>query len=166
MYDRIVAAARQPVLYADWNVPDTPLGRYEMISLHLFLVLHRLRGETGARELAQGLTDRFFAELDHSIRELGVGDLSVPKRMKKFARMFYGRVASYGEAIDRGDAELLAAALARNVRPGETLWRESAELSRHVVKVQSALAEQSLTDILSGQVTFPLPDTTEREELR
>ena len=68
VYDRIVAAARQPVLYAGWNVPDTPLGRYEMISLHLFLVLHRLRGETGARELAQDLTDRFFAELDHSIR--------------------------------------------------------------------------------------------------
>src|SRR5919197_4694613 len=118
VYDRIVAAARQPALYADWNVPDTPLGRYEMMSLHLFLVLHRLRGEAGARELAQDLTDRFFAELDHSIRDLGVGNLSVPKRMKKLARMFYGRVASYGEAIDRGDAELLAAALARNVRPG------------------------------------------------
>jgi cytochrome b pre-mRNA-processing protein 3 len=166
VYDRIVAAARQPALYADWNVPDTPLGRYEMISLYLFLVLHRLRGETGARELAQDLTDRFFAELDHSIRELGVGDLSVPKRMKKLARMFYGRVASYGEAIDRGDAELLAAALARNVRPGEALWSEAAELSRHVLAVQSALAAQALREILAGRITFPMPDTAEREELR
>jgi cytochrome b pre-mRNA-processing protein 3 len=165
VYDRIVAAARQPALYADWNVPDTPIGRYEMISLHLFLVLHQLRSEAGARELAQELTDRFFAELDHSIRELGVGDLSVPKRMKKFARMFYGRVASYGEAIDRGDAKLLAAALARNIRPGEALWREAAELSRYVLTVQSALASQRLTDILAGQVAFPLPDTSEREEL-
>src|SRR5262245_54639907 len=99
LYDQIVAAARQPAFYAVGGVPDTPLGRYEMISLQLFLVLHRLRGEVGAiREIAQELTDRFFAELDHSIRELGVGDLSVPKRMKKLARMFYGRVVSYGEA--------------------------------------------------------------------
>ena len=73
VYDQIVAAARQPFLYAEWGVPDTPLGRYEMISLHMFLVLRRLRGETGdARELAQNLTDAFFA--DHL---LAVFDLAV-----------------------------------------------------------------------------------------
>ena len=102
---QIVAAARQPVFYADWDVPDTPLGRFEMMSLHMFLVLHRLRGETGAaREVAQDLTDAFFADVDHSMRELGIGDVGVPKRMKKLARMFYGRAAAYGDAVERGDA--------------------------------------------------------------
>ena len=165
VYDQIVAAARQPVLYAEWGVPDTPLGRYEMISLHMFLVLHRLRGETGsARELAQNLTDAFFADLDHSIRELGVGDLSVPKRMKKLAGMFYGRAVSYGEAVDRGDAALLAAALARNVRPGDTLWAEVAQLSRYALAAHRDLANQKLAGVLAGEVAFPVAEIVEREE--
>ena len=87
-----------------WNVPDTPLGRFEMVSLHMFLVLHRLRGEAARRrDVAQNLTDTFFADVEHSLRELGIGDLGVPKRMKKLARMFYGRAVAYGEALDRGD---------------------------------------------------------------
>lgn len=159
LYDQIVAAARQPVLYAEWQVPDTPLGRYEMISLHLFLVLHRLRGETGTvREIAQDLTDRFFADLDHSIRELGVGDLSVPKRMKKLARMFYGRVVSYGEAIEAGDAARLAEALARNIRPDEVSWPQAADLARYVLVSHRDLADQTLNDLSAGRIAFPLAE--------
>jgi cytochrome b pre-mRNA-processing protein 3 len=155
LYGEIVAAARQPVLYAEWGVPDTPLGRYEMVSLHLFLVLNRLRGEGTVRGLAQELTDRFFADLDHSIRELGVGDLSVPKRMKKLARMFYGRVAAYDEAVERGDETLLAAALARNVRPEEAAWPEAAELSRYVLEVHRELKAQPLAELAAGRIAFP-----------
>jgi cytochrome b pre-mRNA-processing protein 3 len=156
LYDQIVAAARQPALYAEWGVPDTPLGRYEMISLHLFLVLHRLRGEEGAaRALAQELTDLFFADLDHSIRELGVGDLGVPKRMKKLARMFYGRARSYGEAVERDDAGLLAEALARNVRPGETGWAEAAQLSRYALVAHRTLKGQPLAELSAGRIAFP-----------
>lgn len=159
LYDKIVAAARQPALYAHWGVPDTPLGRYEMISLHLFLVLHRLRGETGTvRDVAQNLTDRFFSDLDHSIRELGVGDLSVPKRMKKLARMFYGRVTAYDEALERSDAGQLAEALARNVRPGEAPWAEAADLSRYALAAQASLAGQKLDDIAAGRVAFPVAE--------
>ncbi len=160
LYDQIVAAARQPALYADWGVPDTPLGRYEMISLHLFLVLHRLRGETGTlREIAQELTDRFFADLDHSIRELGVGDLSVPKRMRKLARMFYGRVASYAEAVEAGDEAMLAAALARNVRPDEATWPQAAALSRYVLAAHRDLAGQGLPELAAGRIVFPVAQT-------
>jgi cytochrome b pre-mRNA-processing protein 3 len=165
VYDRIVAAARQPALYADWGVPDTPLGRYEMISLHLFLVLHRLRNEAGARALAQSLTDTFFAELDHSIRELGVGDLSVPKRMKKLARMFYGRAAAYGEALDKADADLLAAALSRNVRPDEALWEQAPLLGRYVLAAHGQLAGQRLADLLAGDVVLPEATAAEPERL-
>ncbi len=92
LYRQIVAAARQPLFYSAWNVPDTPLGRFEMLSVHMFLFLHRMRREEGAsREIAQVLTDEFFRDVEHSLRELGIGDLGVPKRMKKLARMFYGR---------------------------------------------------------------------------
>jgi cytochrome b pre-mRNA-processing protein 3 len=155
-YDQIVAAARQPVLYADWGVPDTPLGRYEMVGLHLFLVLHRLRGHDGAAgALAQELTDAFFADLDHSIRELGVGDLGVPKRMKKLARMFYGRATAYGEAVEKGDEAGLAEALARNVRPGETGWKEAADLGRYALAVHRRLAAEPLADIVAGELAFP-----------
>jgi cytochrome b pre-mRNA-processing protein 3 len=156
LYDQIVAAARQPALYERWGVPDTPLGRYEMISLHLFLVLHRLKGETGtARAVAQDLTDMFFADLDHSIRELGIGDLGVPKRMKKLARMFYGRALSYGEAIDNADVAQLAAALSRNIRPDETAWHQASDLGRYAIAAHRALADQPLAQIEAGRIDFP-----------
>lgn len=93
--DRGGGAAKR--FYAQFQVPDTPLGRYEMLSLHIFLALHRMRGENRAlADLAQEIADEFFKDVDHSLRELGIGDQGVPKRMKKLARMFYGRVAAYG----------------------------------------------------------------------
>jgi cytochrome b pre-mRNA-processing protein 3 len=156
LYEQIVAAARQPVLYADWGVPDTPLGRFEMISLSLFLVLRRLRGTKGAAaDVAQELVDTFFREVDHSIRELGIGDMGVPKRMKKLARMFYGRVESYGSALDGNDEAALAAALARNVWPGSDVWPQSADLARYAIVAEEALKLQPVDRILSGVVSFP-----------
>src|SRR5690606_28997117 len=118
LYASIVAAARHEALYSEWRVPDTPLGRFEMVSLHMFLFQHRMRNEQGAsREIAQILIDDFFQDVDHSLRELGIGDLGVPKRMKKLARMHYGRTAAYSEALEQHDTETLQAALARNICP-------------------------------------------------
>ena len=157
LYEQIVAAARQPHFYAEWNVPDTPLGRFEMIALHMFLVLHRLRGEAAdARDVAQNLTDTFFADVKHSIRELGIGDLGVPKRMKKLARMFYGRAVSYGEAIDRDDRGSLAEALGRNVRPGHAPWPQASELAGYALAVHRGLASQALPGLISGRIEFPV----------
>lgn len=156
LYDRIVAAARQPAFYARWEVPDTPLGRFEMMALHMFLLLHRLRGAEGApRDIAQQLTDDFFREVDHSIRELGVGDMGVPKRMKKLAGMFYGRVGAYQAALDAGDGAGLAAVLARNVRPGVETWPQARDLARYVIGARDALAGQALAEICAGRVAFP-----------
>lgn len=156
IYEQIVAAARQPVPYSAWHVPDTPLGRFEMLSLHVFLVLHRLKGEGAAADaLGQELTDGFFQDVDHSLRELGIGDMGVPKRMKRLARMFYGRAGSYGAAIDTGDIDALAAALARNVRPDETSWPEAQPLAAHVMALNARLREQPLPALLSGTVDLP-----------
>ena len=157
LYERIVAAARQPVFYSQWNVPDTPLGRYEMVSLHMFLFLHRCRrDEPALRDIAQQLTDEFFTDVDHSLRELGIGDMGVPKRMKKLAKMFYGRAKAYGEALDAGDGTALALALARNVLPETAEWPQSALLAAYVEEANSALSSQSATEIAAGRVEFPV----------
>lgn len=158
LYEQIVAAARQPFLYSDWQVPDTPLGRYEMLSLHLFLFLRRVRGEEGPiRGIAQELTDGFFQDMDHSIRELGVSDVGVPKRMKKLSRMFYGRVTSYGDALDREDGAALAAALARNVWPDLSDRPEAGNLATYTTAAARALEGQGIAAFLDGRVSFAPP---------
>jgi len=159
LYGEIVAAARRPQLYSDWQVPDTPLGRFEMLSLHLFLFLHRLRGEKGGlRDVAQDVTDHFFREVDHSLRELGIGDMGVPKRMKKLARMFYGRLAAYGQAVEAADGVVLAEALKRNIAPDRAVWNEAAALAAYVLDAHREMAGLSVEELLSGKLRFaPLP---------
>jgi len=156
LYAQIVAAARQTIFYSHWNVPDTPLGRFEMLSLHMFLLQNRLRGESGAaREIAQVLIDEFFLDVDHSLRELGVGDVGVPKRMKKLAKMFYGRTAAYDESLERNDGDALAAALTRNVRPDAGAWPEASLLAAYAADARNALAVQPSGSIVSGTIAFP-----------
>lgn len=155
LYGQIVAAARQPVFYAEWGVPDTPIGRYEMLSLHFFLFLERARGSSEAMSaIAQELTDEFFKDLDHSLREFGIGDTSVPKRMKKLARMFYGRAEAYREAVAASDDAAFAAAIARNVCPDRESWPESTHIAAYAVKQLQHLSTQSEADMLSGKIDF------------
>lgn len=159
VYARIVASARQPGFYARWDVPDTPLGRYEMLCVHMLLFLRAARRGEGGREgalgdLAQEVTDEFFKDVDHSLRELGIGDLGVPKRMKKLARMFYGRAESYGAALDADDMAELAAALRRNVRPEAEAWPQAQDLAGYMRRAESALDGQA-EGFLSAQIAFP-----------
>ena len=162
LYDQIVAAARQPLFYADWQVPDTPNGRFEMLSLHMFLFLRRARaGNEALSAIAQETVDAFFTDIDHSLRELGIGDMAVPKRMKKLARMFYGRAQSYTEALEANDAAAMIAALARNVAPGEPAWSGAAPLAAYAMAVDRALANQPDDDIAGGRISFAAPAATE-----
>lgn len=156
LYETIVAASRQEHFYSQWQVPDLPLGRFEMLSVHMFLFQRRMRAEGPARDIAQVLIDDFFQDVDHSLRELGIGDLGVPKRMKKLARMYFGRTAAYSEALDRGDREALSAALTRNVRPDSREWKEAWLLADYVLAADRLLAEQSDEAICAGRVTYPL----------
>lgn len=161
LYAQIVAAARQTVFYSDWNVPDTPLGRFEMLSLHMFLFQHRLRGEGGAAgEVAQVLIDEFFLDVDHSLRELGISDVGVPKRMKKLAKMFYGRTAAYDDALRDDDRAALATALARNIKPGAGEWVEAPLLANYVSEASRRLAAQPSESIVAGAIAFPVAGAT------
>ncbi|WP_421929698.1 ubiquinol-cytochrome C chaperone family protein [Neoaquamicrobium sediminum] len=156
LYGEIVASARQPTFYSEWGVSDTPLGRFEMLCVHMFLFLDRAKGSTTAlADVAQDMTDEFFKDVEHSLRELGIGDLGVPKRMKKLAKMFYGRAEAYREALAAGDTPALTAALARNIGPERESWPEAAHIATYVERSSALLATQPDDELLAGRLVFP-----------
>ena len=112
LYGMIVAQARSPSFYREWGVPDSVEGRLDMIVLHLVLVLRALG--TGSA-VSQQLFDHFCRDIDGNLREMGIGDLAVPKHMQRLGEAFYGRAKAYETALDAGDATALEAAIARNV---------------------------------------------------
>jgi cytochrome b pre-mRNA-processing protein 3 len=159
LYGAIVAQARLPAFYLAGGVPDSIDGRFEMVALHCFLVLRRLRGAGEAAErLAQNLVDAFFGDMDASLREMGAGDLGVGKRVKRMATAFYGRLAAYESAQAPAS---LAEALRRNLYG--TAAPTAAQLASVVEYTQATgprLARQSLEDILAGRPDFPAWSTT------
>jgi len=153
LYEAIVAAARRERFYAEWSVPDTLDGRFDMISLHLFLVLARLKGEGGqVEEFRQRLTDTFFLDMDRSLREMGVGDLSVGKKVRKMSEVFYGRVRAYEIALNGGGD--LQDALRRNVY-AEVPAENGERLVAWVRAASDSLRGQEAKDLMSGRVVFP-----------
>jgi cytochrome b pre-mRNA-processing protein 3 len=157
-YKALTDAARQPFFYSDLGVPDSVMGRLEMLSAVLILYFRRTaKASVGVQQISQEIVDAFFQDVDHSIRELGVGDLSVPKRMKKLAGRFYGRMESYSEALNSADTQKLAEALKRNFHP---LTLETAPdmsgLAAYLLKAEANLAEMSDDTLLSGLLTLPL----------
>jgi cytochrome b pre-mRNA-processing protein 3 len=162
VYGTIVAQARQPALYAGFGVPDTLEGRFEMVVLHLALVLRRLREEGEAGRLAgQRLFDRFCTDMDRSLRSMGVGDLGVPKRMKKMGEAFYGRAAAYDAAIDANDRPSLRDAFARNVFTDLPAAAGATPLADYAFSVVAGLRSQSAGDVLAGRVVMPAADASE-----
>lgn len=147
LYGAIVAQARNPVLYADFGVPDTVSGRFEMVVLHTGLVLDRLQRQGEAEKaVGQKVFDLYCRDMDQSLRELGVGDLGVPKRMKKMAEAFYGRAAAYGVAVVARDQRGLANALRRNVfASAESAYAETM-LADYVLASADRLNAASLLD--------------------
>jgi cytochrome b pre-mRNA-processing protein 3 len=149
---QVIAAARAPVLYTDLDVPDTLEGRYEAVVLHMTLVLRRLRElPPPADDFAQDFVDAFFKWLDMSLRDMGVSDLGVPKRMKKLVTAFYGRAKAYGTALDEDDRAGLIEALGRNVTETET---PAEALADYVIAAQAQLAEQDFDDLLANGPAF------------
>ena len=115
-YRAIVAQSRRERFYAEWGIPDTVTGRFDMISLHLVLALRRLRADEAGRKLAQAIVDVFFSDMDGSLRELGVTDIGVPNKIKKIGNVFYGLVGALDEALASGQPANVAAVLRRNIQ--------------------------------------------------
>ena len=158
VYAAIVAQSRQPALYTDLGVADSVDGRYDMLVLHMALVLRRLSaGGERAAAVGQELCDLMFRELDRSLREIGVGDMSVPKRIKGLAKMFYGRAEAYGAALDAADARALAGALSRNVDGGEGGPADADALAAYALACAGSLAAQDTEALLDRGPAFAVP---------
>lgn len=149
MHARIVAASRDATLYGPGGLPDTVEGRFESLTLHVLLVLRRLRQlPDPANDAAQELVDAVFAHLEIALRETGVGDFGVPKRMKKLARAFYDRTSHYDPVLDRADSNALAGEIATRLPDVEVDGLRRA--SRALLARERVLAEADFGVILAG----------------
>lgn len=157
LYKRIATASRSPGLYAALGIPDTLEGRFEALSLHMVLALRALRVlPTPADEVAKDLTDAFFRDMDASLREMGVGDTVVPKRMKKIAESFYGRAHAYDGPLDGQNEAELAVALGRNAYGREA---PATSLARYALAADGGFRTADLDTLLATGPTFPDPET-------
>ncbi len=157
LYRAIVAQSRRHGFYERLAVPDTPDGRFDVLMVHAALVLRRLRRDHAATEtMAQALFDLMFDDMDENLREMGVGDLAVGKRVKGMAQALYGRLAAYGEALDAADRRRLADALARNVyRAGVPDDGAVAAFAEYMVNVANHLEQTATDELLRGTLSFP-----------
>jgi len=157
LYGAAVTAARAPLFYGKLGVPDTAAGRFEMICLYNGLLIRRLRAEGSktADALAQAVFDAMFADMDLNLREMGIGDMSVGKRVKMLWEGFHGRAQSYAEALDAGDTAALATALERNIWITEPAPEGAAlALAAQAGRLDALLAGQEFALMLKGQARF------------
>jgi cytochrome b pre-mRNA-processing protein 3 len=164
LYTRIANASRAPGLYAALGIPDSLEGRFESLSLHMILALRALRElPPPADDVAKDLTDAFFRDLDASLREMGVGDTVVPKRMKKMAAAFYGRAQAYDPALNAGDEAALAEALGRNALGADA---PALALARYALAADQGLNAVTLDGLLASGPAFPVPEAFTEEGSR
>lgn len=157
LYSAAAEQARRPEFYAADGAPDTFEGRFEVIALHIWLVLARLRAAADSQKTSQALVDLFFARLDDALREVGVGDLSVGKKARKLAEAFYGRARAYDAASGSdAPASALADALARNVLSSADP-KAGASLADYARRAAAGLSSMPDVRFLSGDARFPHP---------
>jgi cytochrome b pre-mRNA-processing protein 3 len=158
LYDATLAAAREPALYASYAAPDTIEGRFEMLALHLAVLLDRLgKADAPARRLLQPLTEQFVVDMDDAMRAFGIGDLAVPRKVKKAAAALYDRHKAYGAAIAADDPHT-AWATALGAQLDDLAGKERidiAALATYAATLAPHLAPLSNADLAAGRVTFP-----------
>lgn len=156
LYARLLESVRRPGFYAQLGVPDSFDGRFDLLMLHLFLIIRRLNGEgSSGKEFSQALFDACFADMDQTLREMGIGDMGVPKHMRRMMKGFNGRIQAYDGAF--GDAGDFSAALRRNLygtAPG-TAPEAIAEMAEYARNLAVALERISLTDMAEGRMVLP-----------
>lgn len=157
LYHLAVAQARKPDFYTRLDVADRIDARFELYTLHVLLLVLRLRDENTeqGRDAAQSLFDTYVSALDHALRELGVGDVSVGKKMRKLGEALYGRMTAYETPLRAEDVAGLEEALARNVYGGQDA--DAGPLARYAVAGRASLAAQALGDVLSAPRWTEIP---------
>lgn len=160
LYQSVVAQSRDPLFYRDLGVSDTMDGRFDLITMHIFLILDRLRqaGPKG-KGLSQALFDHMFANMELTLREIGVGDMAVPRHMKKMMKAFNGRVHSYHAALNGNDMQSLELAVVRNIYriEGDAIPSAARQLAEYISGAAGDLLQQDLETFMAGRVSFPSP---------
>jgi cytochrome b pre-mRNA-processing protein 3 len=161
LYGMIVAQARTPSFYREYGVADTVNGRFDLLVLHMALVLDRLARDEGSRALGQGLFDLFCRDMDQNLREMGIGDLSVPKEMQRVGEAYYGRAQAYRDALASEDEGLLVQTLERNIYGGSAAGAAAApRLATYMREALRELEGQVPASLASGELQFPDPIKT------
>jgi cytochrome b pre-mRNA-processing protein 3 len=156
LYQAAVDQARHPQFYRDLGAPDRIDARFELYALHVLLLVHRLGGQGAeAAEVSQALFDAFLSALDNTLRELGVGDLSVAPKMRKLGAAIYGRVLAHGDALKDAAGADLDALIARTVFADETAVERAGPIADYVRRAKAALASQPRAEILEGRPAGP-----------
>ena len=162
LYKDIVKQARNKAFYTSYGVPDTMEGRYEMIVIHIFLFLQNLENsEKNNAQIGKAISEEFFSELDGSLREMGVGDITVPKKMRKLADSFYGRLYAYKEGIEKNEKNTLSQAIQRNVFGHDDENKElgttslnSDKLSNYMIETNKLLSNNIKEALSLGTIKF------------
>ncbi len=156
LYGAAVAAARDPFFYTNLSVADTLDGRFDMVSLYTFLLVQRLKRELPpGPALAQSVFDAMFSDMDINLREMGVGDLSVGRKVRVMWEAFHGRASAYSTAMASADMAALDEALVRNVWRGDAPPNDAPKTLRRVILAQEAhLAAQQMSDLARGAAHF------------
>ena len=154
LYQSILQASRQPNLYTEFEVHDHLDSRFDMLCLHISLLMGRLRmlPEDVHKPLNQELFDRFFADMDFTLREMGVGDLGVGKRVRKMSEAFMGRLLAYTESLERNDKTELALVLARNIRRSNDCNAADSRMADYVLESCDRLSAVSDNEMQAGTV--------------
>lgn len=164
LYGTVVARARDPLFYTDYGVPDTFDGRFELLTMHLFIVHNRLKDEDlESRRVSQLIFDAFIDDMDAALREAGVGDQTVPKRIAKMTQVFYGRTGAYEAALESDDiGPALARVIARNMFPEEDPKGKEKVLATYMAWQVRDMEAKPAPDLLASQVLFdgPLKDVS------
>jgi cytochrome b pre-mRNA-processing protein 3 len=156
LYGAIVAQARLPGLYQDYGLPDSLEGRFAAVALHLFAVLDRLKAEgPRAHDLAQALTDRFGEDMEIVLRELGVSDLRIPKKMRALAASSAALLETYEKAFAAGEDTFVAAIAQSLPLEGDAAIHAASRLAAYVSEVMRALRGQAIMDIEAGRLRWP-----------
>lgn len=165
LYQSAVAQSRCPRFYSELGVADTMDGRFDLICMHVFLILNRLEqdGKEG-KYLSQALFDHMFTNMEYTLREIGVGDLSVPKHMKRMMKAFNGRVYSYHSALKNDDLEELEMAVVRNIyrMEGETAPSAARMMADYISRAAEHLLTQDCETLAAGRVCFPVISLPEK----
>jgi len=162
IYDTVMRQSRSPELYLEMSVPDTVDGRFDLLAVHMHMVLRRIKDQgDSAQIMGQKLFDAMFRDMDTQLREIGIGDMGIGKRIKKMAQGFYGRMESFDVGLDSEDESILSAALERNVyRHGLPEHPEAlTRLAAYVRAQHGHIESQTIDDIVAGKLSFLMSDS-------